>query len=68
MPAHPAAFAHLAARLRRTRDPALRDQLLDIWIDIRDRATEWDARRWGFEDPDTWARRIIADHNEGRPA
>ncbi|MFF2571065.1 hypothetical protein [Streptomyces sp. NPDC058084] len=67
MPAHPAAFANLAARLRRTRNPVRRDQLLDIWLDIRDRATEWDARQWGF-DPETWARRIIADHNEGRPA
>ncbi|MDX3165848.1 hypothetical protein PV516_18860 [Streptomyces scabiei] len=67
MPAHPAAFAHLAAQLRRADDPVWRDQLLDIWLDIRDRATEWDARQWGF-DPDRWAERIIADHNEGRPA
>jgi hypothetical protein len=59
MPAHPAAFARLAAELRRTRDPARRDQLLDTWLDYRDRATEWDARRWGLE-PDDWAARVIA--------
>ncbi|MEU3399529.1 hypothetical protein [Streptomyces filamentosus] len=64
-PAHPAAFAYLAARLRRARHPDQRDQLLDIWLDIRDYATEWDARQWGF-DPTSWARRIIADHNKGR--
>ncbi|MER5302292.1 hypothetical protein ABT039_22920 [Streptomyces lasiicapitis] len=68
MPGHPAAFARLAAELRHARDPARRDQLLDHWIDIRDRATEWDARRWGFHDPDDWVRRITADHTEGRPA
>ncbi|MFD5883857.1 hypothetical protein [Streptomyces yangpuensis] len=67
MPAHPAAFAHLAAQLRRARDPAWRDHLLDIWIDIRDRATEWDARQWGF-DPGTWAQRIVAEHHEGHHA
>lgn len=67
MPAHPAAFAYLAARLRRTSDPVRRDRLLDIWLDMRDRATGWDARRWGF-DPVRWAERIIAGHHEGRPA
>jgi hypothetical protein len=28
--------------------------LLDQWLDYRDRATEWDAKQWGFKDPDRW--------------
>lgn len=43
----------LAERIRRTADPATVDMLLDQWLDYRDRATEWDAARWGF-DPDRW--------------
>ncbi|MFF4409824.1 hypothetical protein [Streptomyces sp. NPDC001404] len=67
MPAHPETYALLAALLRQTRDPDRRNRLLDIWIDIRDHATEWDARQWGL-DPDGWVQRIVADHDEGRPA
>ncbi|WP_282795751.1 hypothetical protein [Streptomyces sp. CC224B] len=59
MPAHPAAYGRLAAQLRLTPDPDLRDQLLDTWLDYRDLATEWDARQWGLQ-PDDWAARIIA--------
>ncbi|MFD8407200.1 hypothetical protein ACFV1G_21245 [Streptomyces anulatus] len=36
-----------------TTDPDRRNELLDEWLAIRDQATEWDARRWGF-DPDRW--------------
>ncbi|WP_125262828.1 hypothetical protein [Streptomyces alboflavus] len=53
MPASPKAFAALAERLSNTPDAVTRDMLLDRWLDYRDRATEWDAARWGF-DPDRW--------------
>lgn len=53
MGAHPNAFERLADRLRRTKVPFVRDQLLDQWLDFRDRATEWDAKQWGFN-PDKW--------------
>jgi hypothetical protein len=67
MPAHPAAYGRLATQLRLTLDPDLRDQLLDTWLDYRDRATEWDARRWGLK-PDDWAARVIAAaRSEGPP-
>lgn len=29
------------------------DQLLDLYLDYRDRATEWDAEKWGFN-PERW--------------
>lgn len=53
MPAHPAAYARLANRLRETTEPATRDQLLDQWLDYRDHATDWDADQWGLN-PDQW--------------
>ncbi|MCX4705672.1 hypothetical protein [Streptomyces sp. NBC_01373] len=53
MPASPRAFEVLAERIRRTSDPATVDMLLDQWLAYRDRATEWDAARWGF-DPHRW--------------
>lgn len=33
--------------------PERRDQLLDLYLDWRDGATEWDGELWGF-DPDFW--------------
>ncbi|MFF4791882.1 hypothetical protein ACFY2M_19435 [Streptomyces sp. NPDC001276] len=53
MPAHPRAFQRLANQLAATTDPAKRDVLLDEWLDVRDRATEWDADQWGLN-PDGW--------------
>ncbi|MFD3714289.1 hypothetical protein [Streptomyces sp. NPDC058677] len=53
MPASPKAFEALAVRLRYAKDAGAVDALLDRWVDYRDRATEWDAARWGF-DPDRW--------------
>jgi hypothetical protein len=53
VPASPRAFEVLAERIMRTSDPATVDMLLDQWLDYRDRATEWDAARWGF-DPSRW--------------
>jgi hypothetical protein len=47
------AFEALAVRLQFASDPGSVDMLLDTWLDYRDRATEWDAARWGF-DPDRW--------------
>lgn len=35
------------------RTPERCDQLLDIYLDLRDRATEWDGAHWGFN-PDHW--------------
>lgn len=53
MPADPKAFEALAVRLRFASDPGSVDMLLDQWLAYRDQATEWDARRWGF-DPCRW--------------
>ncbi|MGW7197525.1 hypothetical protein [Streptomyces chryseus] len=52
MPASPTAFEGLAERIRRAADAATVDMLLDRWLDYRDRATEWDAGRWGLDDLD----------------
>jgi hypothetical protein len=51
--ASPKAFEALAVRLRFATSAEAVDALLDTWLDYRDRATEWDAARWGF-DPDRW--------------
>jgi len=56
MPAHPKAFEVLAARIKAATTPAAVDALLDTWLDYRDRATGWDAERWGFH-PDLWQAR-----------
>jgi hypothetical protein len=48
MPASPEAFDVLASHIKGTTNRRLQDGLLDIWIDYRDRATEWDADKWGF--------------------
>lgn len=53
MSAHPDAFEKLSKAISRTKDRKIHDELLDLWLDYRDRATEWDAQGWGFE-PDTW--------------
>ncbi|WP_405991076.1 hypothetical protein [Streptomyces sp. NBC_00986] len=60
MAASPKAFEALAVRLRFASDPGSVDLLLDTWLDYRDRATEWDAARWGF-DPDRWFERERAE-------
>lgn len=65
MPAHPKFFVHLADQIRNTTDPGRRDELLDQWVDIRDRATEWDADQWGFA-PDDWEKRVLATM-DGQP-
>lgn len=53
MPAHPNAYAHLAERLRRTKETSARDELLDTWLDYRNHATDWDADQWDLN-PDQW--------------
>ena len=53
MPAHPRAFQRLAEDLTASTDPGKRDELLDEWLDYRDRATEWDADQWNLG-PDLW--------------
>jgi len=53
MPMGEAAKWHLANRISNATSRQAQDELLDIWLDYRDRATEWDAERWGFN-PDTW--------------
>jgi hypothetical protein len=60
VPASPKAFTALAERLVAAGTTAERDALLDRWLDYRDRATEWDARRWGF-DPDRWLEKERAE-------
>ncbi|MGA5489587.1 hypothetical protein ACPCK1_17745 [Streptomyces pseudogriseolus] len=60
MPASQKAFEALAVRLRYAKGADAVDDLLDRWIDYRDRATEWDAARWGF-DPDRWCQRDRAE-------
>lgn len=59
MPAHPTFFTQLADQIRDAANPKRRDELLDQWLDIRDRATEWDADQWGFA-PDNWEKRVLA--------
>ncbi len=53
MSAAPEAFAQLAEQLRQETDRATQDRYLDLWIDYRDRATEWDAEQWGLSDVGT---------------
>lgn len=60
MPAALQAFESLAVRLRSASDPRSVDMLLDTWLDYRDRATEWDAKRWGF-DPSLWCAKERAE-------
>lgn len=52
MPAHEKTYDRLTASLKATLDPAQRDALLDEWVDIRDRATEYDADQWGLNPDD----------------
>ncbi|MFI6465696.1 hypothetical protein [Streptomyces sp. NPDC050538] len=60
VPADRKAFDVLAERIAAAATPEVRDVLLDQWLDYRDRATEWDARRWGF-DPDRWLEKERAE-------
>lgn len=48
MPASPEAFENLSQHLRRASSRQLQDGLLDLWLEYRDLATEWDADQWGF--------------------
>ncbi|WP_258563016.1 hypothetical protein [Streptomyces phytophilus] len=51
----------LAAATTRSRQ----DELLDYWLDLRDRATEWDADQWGL-DPDRWCAKERAEMARAR--
>lgn len=56
MPASPEAFERLARHIAGAEgNRLLQDGLLDIWLEYRDLATEWDADKWGFN-PDRWMR------------
>ena len=55
MGAHSSVFELLTQKLIAARDPLVIDELLDRWIDLRMRASEWDAQQWGF-DLDSWMR------------
>ncbi|MFI1607825.1 hypothetical protein ACH4YN_37925 [Streptomyces griseofuscus] len=57
MPAHIQVFARLAMLLASTSDPEQRDMILDVWLDARHMASEWDAEPWGFEPG--WCRREL---------
>lgn len=46
----PETLARIAANIRA--HPESADYWLDQWWDVTHRATEWDARGWGFEP--TW--------------
>lgn len=48
MPASPEAFNVLGAHIKGTTNRRIQDGLLDIWLEYRDLATEWDADKWGF--------------------
>lgn len=56
MPAAEGVFMILEQKLKGTDNRLIQDRLLDIWVDYRDRATEWDADKWGFN-PDRWMKR-----------
>lgn len=60
MAASERAFEHLRTRLRGASDRPMQDEILDLWLDFRDLATEWDAQQWGFN-PDTW---MLKERNE----
>jgi hypothetical protein len=51
-----AARDRLRQMVRDAGSPAERDRLLDVLWDYENRATEWDAERWGFS-PGRWMRR-----------
>jgi hypothetical protein len=54
MPASPEAFRTLAIHIKAADgNRRLQDGLLDLWLEYRDLATEWDADRWGLK-PDRW--------------
>lgn len=51
MPAAPEAFSRLALHIKGAgSNRLLQDGLLDLWLEYRDLATEWDADQWGFTD------------------
>lgn len=50
MGAHPDTFERLTRQLVAATDPQVIDELLDLWVDVSSRATEWDAQQWGFKD------------------
>ncbi|MFD6415972.1 hypothetical protein [Streptomyces sp. NPDC060194] len=60
MSAGKGAFRRLAAELAAATTPARRDELLDEWVDYRDRATEYDADQWGFN-TDLWCAKERAE-------
>lgn len=43
----------LFKELAKPATPERLDAVLDLYLDFRDRATEWDAGCWGFH-PDDW--------------
>ena len=56
MPAHQRVFDTIGFKISRTNDRRLQNILLDMWLEYRDLATEWDGDKWGFN-PDKWMQR-----------
>lgn len=63
MPAPNSKFDELEDRLRATSDPAEINRILDHWFDLKARATEWDARKWGFY-PNVWCAKLREEMEE----
>jgi hypothetical protein len=63
MPASPGVFKTLGLHIKAAKDRRLQDSLLDMWLEYRDLATEWDADQWGFN-PDRWMRQERALMNQ----
>ena len=62
---HETAREYLLSRIRVATSPGFRDQLLEQLYDADNRATDWDARQWGFQ-PDKWmAAERLAMRNAG---
>ncbi len=49
MPASVEFYEGLKRRLGSTKDRATQDKLLDLWLDVTLRATEYDAKIWGLD-------------------
>lgn len=53
MPGPEKYFEQLRDMIRNEEDPKVIDQLLDMWLDTSNRATEYDGKMWGF-DTERW--------------
>jgi len=53
MPAHQKAYRRIFDMVAQAKSSRDQDRWLDEALDLRQRATDWDADQWGFN-PDLW--------------